>query len=136
MIYSINEGQQAEEYKKRKIDEKISQDKDTQEKRHFNPFTGDKDKDWHRISNGGYLTIQKGSNQDNARRDSVDKKLDNHVDRLHAKAKLFGDVNAMNNMANAALNRSVARDAINRHMRRHPEQYKESCGLFGNISFI
>lgn len=136
MIYSINEGQQAEEYKKRKIDEKINQDKDTQENRHFNPFTGDRDKDWHRVSNGGFLNMQKGSNQDNTRRTNVDKKLDDHINRLHTKAKLFGDYDAMHNMANVVLNRNAAKDAINRHMRRHPNQYKESCGIFIGVSFI
>ena len=28
------------------------------------------------------------------------------------------------------------RDAANRHMRRHPKQYKESCGIFSNVAFI
>ena len=135
MIYSITEGQQAEEYKKRKIDEKMKQNDDAQIDRHGNPYTGDRDRNWYRTG-GDLFDIRKGSVEDNIRRDKVDEKLNSHTDRLRAISKSFGDDNAHHNFVNAALHRGNARDAINRHMRRHPNQYKESCGLFANVSFI
>lgn len=30
----------------------------------------------------------------------------------------------------------VAKDAANRHVRRHPDQYKESYGIFSEVNFI
>ena len=143
MIYSINEGQQAEEYKARKAKEKEDADKMTdRENKYYHHHTpkigmqhrGDKDGD-----NGRYEKARKMAIDERNKRkldaETQDKKAEDYY-KMHGHYPENYDNTA--DKAYDHLRRAKvgpAADAINRHMRRHPKQYKEGT-IFESVEFI
>lgn len=117
-ISFINEGEQAEEYKARKAREKEEAENkayDRMERRKFH--YGDK-------------YSLKGGNSDNIYEDiNRDDKRSEIVKREWRRRKDAGQ--PIPNM----VDRHNMNDALNRHIRRYPDQYKES-GIFESVSFI
>ena len=133
MIYSINEGQQANKYKDAKNKE-ISINNINYEKR------------LRRRKNAGNISRENPSADDINRqnlasdiayRDSRNKAdiarrkfLDSDRDRNNPDVK-----NARHNAQNTIIYDRETQDAINRHIRRHPKQYKEGT-IFESVEFI
>ena len=141
MIYSVNEGQQAEEYKARKAKEKEDAKKAEDDRyiRRYNPgtnrnITGNKfakHPDRRSIMRNAY--DDEGNDPDGKNYEKTigaDKRRhmagwNKSVDAIYAgKIKAF-DGKAEHNVA----------DSYNRHMRRHPKQYKEET-IFESVKFI
>ena len=118
MIYSVNEGQQAEEYKARKAKE--SEENDVlSNPQHVRRFT----------AKYGEFPSDKYDNSPGTKR--VEKEINRRMD------KVFDDMNDhnMKSYTNAIKYSTHAADAANRHIRRHPEQYKEGT-IFESVKFI
>ena len=124
MIYSINEGQQAEEYKKRKADEQAEKNKENPRlsktvgaKHGFNPNKPDEDasdKDLQRS-----IKVQ----------DAIVGELENRYKKVSSNME---DDNAYRHVKNmGAEGTAAAIDARNRWERRH-----ESYGIFYNVEFL
>lgn len=142
MIYSIIEGQQAEEYKARKAKEAEAESKK------YDKYKGDtilgsrigagnKSSGIHPDGNGGYKLGTKDDNdRDSKSINIVYKDLDRRKSNV-SKSKTIEDfekhASSLNNLSS---NLHAAADATNRHIRRHPDQYKESCGIFSSVAFI
>ena len=139
MIYSVNEGQQAEEYKARKAKE--AEDRFEKDYEH-------RDRRLHH----GYQTAKTGrSDADKARDDKTKKIIDKefasrmakaeHADKQDNRSRTYNpDLRnkarvANKNLTNLGFNSDTARDAANRHIRRHPKQYKEGT-IFESVEFI
>ena len=116
MIYSINEGQQAEEYKARKA-RKAKENEDYVDARiaHRYPVINAKTGDRH---------LEENDDDNRRNRDARMFVLSHGIGTRGAKKKYSHE------------DQESAFDAANRHMRRHPKQYKESCGIFSNVYFI
>ena len=143
MIYSINEGQQAEEYKARKAKEAEAESKK------YDKYKGDattlgsrigagnKSGGIHPDGNGGFRL---GSNDDNNRdsksTDIVYKDLDRRKSDLSKSTTIEDFEKHASSLNNLSSNLHAAADATNRHIRRHPDQYKESYGIFSEIEFL
>lgn len=137
MIYSINEGQQAEEYKARKAKEAKDSEKREKEhyyKRHAIPSYRSEDMRTPKFVGDKGNTLDREHYQK-----YVDKDMDRYersvdlLSREFNRRKAEGDTIGMRRVSGRA---PQWKDAINRHMRRHPDQYKESCGIFSSIAFI
>lgn len=147
MIYSINEGQQAEEYKARKAKE--AEDSQKAENDRWNArYSG---KDGERV--GNKFSIKYNPNAKDIRKRNIEYLYDpsnQYVDDTKEYERTVKDDynrhstawRASNNMVRTGKippftpDERVIADAANRHMRRHPKQYKESCGIFSSIAFI
>ena len=141
MIYSINEGQQAEEYKARKEKEKHEDQnkyKDQALRRYPSPANNWKDNYGKQYTTknpterkdvdaalagdkGAAARASDGFDKD-SRRMSKSSSIGNR-DYYSGKRPMNGEENAR------------ANDAINRHIRRHPKQYKEGT-IFESVEFI
>ncbi len=84
---------------------------------------------------GAKNTLEKYTN-DAIRRDKVDSMINKDMlgkDEQGIKSNISGDKSKAkdyaNQIKNVKANRDVATDAANRHMRRHPKQYKEAAEL-------
>lgn len=128
MIYSITEGQQAEEYKARKAKEAEDAKKDeADEYKKYganrliagmkNP-TRDADGTLH-VSKSDYIRHKRAV-------DTVDKELD----RRRQQYKKSGSIDDLEQFGNLANNMAKARDTLNRKFRH------ESCGIFYTVTFI
>lgn len=148
MIYSITEGQQAEEYKARKAKEAEDAKKadDERVKRRFTAGISKyddgthptksvnllkSDKEVHPDDSDRYLRSRKAMNNEIKRREN--ELVAAHQDPNKSVQKAANNLFRLNTNT---YNMMATRDATNRHIRRHPNQYKESCGLFANVSFI
>lgn len=118
-ISFINEGEQAEEYKARKAKEK-EEARDKEDDRVFHRDKSWHDKDPKTRGRDGNLYISKKKAIDDKARDIAYK----NNPKVNA-WMLYDD--AMQHKRNV--------DAIKRHMRRHPDQYKESS-IFESVQFI
>lgn len=135
MIYSITEGQQAEEYKARKAKEAEDAkriDVNKVSEREYKYLThqriGDKD-DKSRGKSPYYpMPSKEDFDRDKKAREITSDFLDKNKGRNP-------DAFKMSKLDRNTLYGRV-KDATNRHMRRHPDQYKESCGIFSNVTFI
>lgn len=130
MIYSITEGQQAEEYKARKAKE--AEDAKKADDARFMRR---------------YMYRDPGDRNYGHGIDDFDRSLKAHdmSDREYNRRTIaminskFGDDKQTARQKEKEWLKSVGqtpRDAANRHIRRHPDQYKESCGIFSSISFV
>ena len=146
MIYSITEGQQAEEYKARKAKEAEAESKkydkyDITKNIGGRIAAGNRDAGIY-VSKNDHSDFRIGSKEDNDRSDKstsiVKKELDARLSRAVNSIGGKEFTNHNSNLANLSNTKAMhaATDAINRHMRRHPDQYKESCGIFSNVAFI
>ena len=141
MIYSINEGQQAEEYKARKTKE-IEENRARNTSRSETESLQDGIEKSFVIGNKARMVDDNGhfkfDKSDVRRRETSMNRVVDEVKRRNNRA--LRNFNYTNNKNADNLNTDkyfgVAVDAVNRHMRRHPEQYKESCGIFTSIDFI
>lgn len=142
---AINEGEQADAYKKRKADEKVA--KDTKEKESFERRWPAIDGNEDRTRDPGYKARHYFVDDDPKRPtksihpDDEKKHIDDckRADKAYEKFwkekdRRFDqqDPNFSNISKEKGFN---AIDAINRHMRRHPEAYKE-YGIFAETCFI
>ena len=149
MIYSINEGQQAEEYKARKakdVEDAKKADEERIGRRHWHSsneekaFMGyaskavKKDPDITvgqvRQAISKSLKNSVGTNDPRVQKEQ-EKRYQRICDDAIDKGKL-PDPDTTKKWANATLN---AHDAAVRHRRRHPDQYKES-GIFSDVNLI
>lgn len=139
MIYSITEGQQAEEYKARKAKEAEDVKRTESERftkgRYSSEYIGDKFK-----KHPNRRDIIKNAYDDNdPDGDNYEKTIGEDNRRrtkgwnAAIKAVYDGKVSAFGPDRG---NQHVIADVKNRHMRRHPDQYKESCGIFSSVAFI
>ena len=151
MIYSITEGQQAEEYKIRKAREErkaLENDKQRAIQRDANDV-GYKTQRYEIISGkptnknfaAGYDKKDKAkmdkdiSNKDKAL-DLVEREIDRRTADTSGKVRKFERDEDGDFTGRAHRELMRAGDAALRHVRRHPEQYKESCGIFYTVAFI
>lgn len=112
---SFNEGEQAESYKKRKANEEESK----------------YDEEYERLMRrNSYNRKQRMYDKpgDAGKRLERDSKVEDMVDRKGLGFNVAGNFQYQ-------VDRTNAKDAANRHMRRHPEQYKE-CGIFSEVTFL
>ena len=146
----VLEGKQADEYKARKKKEQMDIDKKDRDREKRRTLAGNKDR-------GVYWTgsdFRLGSKDDDARSKKVDEMIDKERDsrsyehkrafdiaynkkfndsKANEKSRITGD----NSMNFDVSNTSNARDALNRHMRRHPNQYaKNESTIFSNVEII
>jgi hypothetical protein len=110
----LTEGQQAEEYKARK----------TKEAEKNNPLNNEHDKRF--TAKYGSFPSDKYDNSPGT------KKVEKEISKRMFKAMDDGN---MKNYINAVKHSTHAADATERHMRRHPEQYKEGT-IFESVEFI
>ena len=147
MIYSITEGQQAEEYKARKAKE--AEDAKKAENDRWNArYSGSDGEHVGRKFRSKYNSDAKGIRKRNIEYLYDPSNLD--VDDTEEYKRTVKDDNnrysaawrASNNMVRTGKipqfnpYEKVIADTVNRHMRRHPDQYKESSGIFYNVTFI
>ena len=138
----IIEGQQAEEYKARKAREAEAESKK------YDKYKGDtvlgsrigagnKSNGIHPDGNGGFRIGTKDDNsRDSKSTGIVYKDLDRRRSDL-LKSKTIEDfMKHASSVNNLGSNLHAAADATNRNIRRHPNQYKESCGIFSSVSFV
>ena len=122
------EGEQAEEYKKRKAAEKAELSNKNNGRGYsvgYKSAANKIEKNLALNKKEGYDRHMKKADEDFKRSDKAKKIVDKESNRraksgglLH---QLYFDVN-----------RDKAYDAANRHIRRHPKQYKESAELYGD----
>ena len=145
MIYSINEGQQAEEYKERRSKEAQQNALANIEREHrrygYERFISTGDKHAQKSFTGRYYSLDK---KDQDRQEKANDIAEKEVRQRDIKAehdrKVHGPLSDKRRDSQNAYNRMVmdkdyARDAANRHIRRHPKQYKEGT-IFESVEFI
>lgn len=117
MIYNINEGQQADEYKARKAKEAEGKKKadDAQYSTRYRGPVGNKH---------GFNPNKPNENISNNDSDRYYKTADKVLDGLDKR-----------NRKGATVDAERMSDAINRHIRRHPKQYNEGT-IFESVEFI
>ena len=127
----VLEGKQAEEYKARKakeLGEKSTSDYERIIRRgHVNRMRG-KDSDVKSRVRKAHNMVD---NEDKRRYEALEKARNSDYNRDYQK-NLANARKHFNNMAGKV---SSASDAVDRHMRRHPKQYKEST-IFSDIEII
>ena len=132
MIYSINEGQQAEEYKarkakeaedaKKKDDEKYySRHRDSSQMKTMAGYANSKANDPN-LTLGDIRKVASKNSKTNAT--AYNKNVDDERNRRQGDGKPMSYRDQMR-----------AQDAANRHIRRHPKQYKEGT-IFESVEFI
>lgn len=141
MIYSINEGKQAEEYKVRKAKEAEAEFKKYDKYKGDTALgsriaAGNKSNAIHLDGNSGYRLGTKDDNdRDSKSTNIVHKDLDRRKSNLMQSTTIEDFEKHAGNLNNLSSNLHAAADATNRHIRRHPNQYKES-GIFSGVVFI
>ena len=160
-IAFVNEGEQADAYKARKAKEaedKKKAEEERDKRRYGDPLNPPGDK--YRNSEDGAKKHEDLSREiragcindreerfrhydDDRDRDAYFRAMDKARGKYAAseqekdayeKAKAAYDVTSKN-AYNYFKNKDYAKDATNRHIRRHPEQYKE-CGIFESVQFL
>ena len=122
MIYSINEGQQADIHRAKRAEEKeISKEQDKKYAyKGARTVTGITDKDG-----------LKAGSEDIKRLSKAQSAVINDVNRRYQKDR--GNAHNLDHHNRVQLTSAI--DAKNRHMRRHPKQYKEGT-IFESVEFI
>lgn len=131
----VLEGEQAEEYKRRKAEEKAKKEKE-EEERYNRRYDDDKFGLKNTYSNPTYKKLVKdGLNGDDdalkrswKMRADDDRRMDNAA--YIANKQYYNGSRPRNEKEN-----NYAIDATNKRMRRHPEQYKESS-IFDGVEFV
>ena len=127
----VLEGKQAEEYKARKakeLGEKFTNDYERTIRRgHVNRMRG-KDSDAKSRVQKAHIIVD---NEDKRRYEALEKARNSDYSQDYQKNL----ANARQHFNNMAGKLSSASDAVDRHMRRHPKQYKEST-IFSDIEII
>lgn len=117
MIYSITEGQQAEEYKARKAAEEAEKNK---ENSRYSKFPN-------KVYGIDIKHYSPSINADIAKATDI---AQNAINKRIIKGKKYDSHDQFQSDMHTAL------DTTLRHMRRHPNQYKESCSIFSSVAFI
>ena len=132
----FDEGQQADDYRARKAKEAEDKEKADNERynRRYGNFKEPGDQHYNRWSDyqkdldRGNKARGMVADDRNRRLDNVQNSLSNHDDEQYSKDwrsyKRASDI------------KHLSKDAANRHIRRHPNQYKESCSIFESVRFI
>ena len=131
----VLEGEQAEEYKRRKAEEKARKEKEEEERDHRR-YDNDRYGNKYTSSNPNYKKIirdalngdDKASDRWDEMRTNDDRRMDDAA--YKANKQYYNGSRPMNSKENR-----YAIDATNKHMRRHPEQYKESS-IFDGVEFV
>lgn len=134
MIYSINEGKQADDYKARKANERMQQEQKDKERlrkmttQDSDPVGNKKAND--NIKNNKFPTEGMSSDE---KKDYHKKLRATFRAQTHVSKDLNrrGDKFNPNNLSHADAMRAAARDA-----RRHPDKYKDPKGMFESVKFI
>ena len=140
-ISCLNEGKQADAYKRKKMEELKKNDKDIINTDRRANRTGDMASYTHHLSakgqeKGASLTAEerRAIRDKHLQDDEWDKNKPNSgSSNKSVRDEIWNRYNNGKPMTADEANR--AKDAANRHKRRHPEAYKE-CGIFGEILFM
>ena len=134
---ALNEGEQADAYKKKKADEKAAQDAEDKERnnRRYDPEYE------YRIGSKAHINP---SDLEHPVKMSDVEKFHKDVEEDMRRNSQAHDIVAKDNKQRYGHHSDASRytpnymqrkDAVNKHMRRHPEAYKEE-GIFAEASFM
>ena len=129
----LNEGEQAEEYKKRKAEEAAHKEKEEKERNERRYGGLEKDKHTQFVGNKMNMRAFRKADLDKMSEEEYDKYYDTHAEdehRANAAARMANKTGAHGDDFNKAF------DAANKHMRRHPEKYKHESSIFESVSFL
>ena len=127
----FNEGKQAEEYKRRKEEERERQE-DAIEERDWRRYSQHNLGDKMTPRNPNFASFAKDVKEKNT--DELDTNLGSHVlkgmsDDRKRRGKVYETLKD-------GPHYRYSYDAVNKHLRRHPEKLKEDCGIFESIELV
>lgn len=132
----LNEGEQAEAYKKRKADEKAAQDQKEEERnsRRYDPNNE------YKIGSKSYISDEELLHPTKEIKEKYKKDFYNDMDRNTKAHTIVSKDNKQryghhHNAIRFTPNYMQRKDAVNKHIRHHPDAYKE-CGIFAEAYFI
>ena len=142
---AFNEGEQAEAYKKRKVEERIKDYENNRPRSMHQMYSSDgKSKIYYAASDRGISDYDsdKGRVITKAEKNGLDEKRAlKHVEKMKDNARKASEITRKemknrNNDERFDKYYQVAMDATAKHLRRHPESYKEDCGIFESVEII
>ena len=140
---AFNEGEQAEAYKKRKEDEKLDKQIETEERAArradcgiYRPNKNCKTGDKMTPQNPNYgikhpIKTIKGKKADKKLEEDILNKTNNNPEY-----NCYRSAGGNRSGRSVMIDYMNGNDAIKRHFRRHPEKLKEDCGIFESVEFI